>query len=374
MKIGIYNRHWNTFGGGEKYAGALAACLSEFADVDLICHEDFSIVEIGKRLDLSLTRCNRVIIATDSIAETEKISAHYDLWINASFISLAGSRAKKSIRLVFFPYLYFPLRQLWNLFPVWQPAWAVGLLRNKYGFLKSYDVILSISLYTQKWIKCWWHVDSTLLTPPVDMIECSDIRKKKNLILGVGRFVADGHNKKQHIMVKAFKEMCDAGSCPGGELHLCGGTHPEALHQDYVAGIRDSSRGYPIFIHTDISRQELEDFYRTAGIFWHATGFGESDTRNPERFEHFGITTVEAMSAGCVPIVINKAGQKEIVEHGVTGFLWNSLEELKQYTVDVINNPDTDDLRTKASDSARQFSSQKFRDNVLSILKANGII
>jgi hypothetical protein len=26
------------------------------------------------------------------------------------------------------------------------------------------------------------------------------------------------------------------------------------------------------------------------------------------------------MAAGCVPIVINRGGQREIVEHGVTGF------------------------------------------------------
>ena len=48
--------------------------------------------------------------------------------------------------------------------------------------------------------------------------------------------------------------------------------------------------------------------------------------------EHFGITTVEAMAAGCVPVVINKAGQREIVEDGVSGFLWNTWGELKDRT------------------------------------------
>jgi glycosyltransferase involved in cell wall biosynthesis len=38
------------------------------------------------------------------------------------------------------------------------------------------------------------------------------------------------------------------------------------------------------------------------------------------------------MGAGCVPVVINKGGQPEIVEHGVSGFVWNTVEELKRYT------------------------------------------
>ena len=47
--------------------------------------------------------------------------------------------------------------------------------------------------------------------------------------------------------------------------------------------------------------------------------------------EHFGLTTVEAMSVGCVPVVINKGGQSEIVTDDC-GYRWNTLEELILYT------------------------------------------
>jgi glycosyltransferase involved in cell wall biosynthesis len=49
-------------------------------------------------------------------------------------------------------------------------------------------------------------------------------------------------------------------------------------------------------------------------------------------FEHFGITTVEAMAAGCVPVVIDKAGQREIVRHGTDGYRWTTLPELEALT------------------------------------------
>ena len=81
----------------------------------------------------------------------------------------------------------------------------------------------------------------------------------------------------------------------------------------------------------NLERSRLRQLYAQARIFWHAAGYGECDER-PELSEHFGMATVEAMSAGCIPVVINKGRQPEIVEHGVSGFLWNSLVELKEYT------------------------------------------
>jgi len=36
--------------------------------------------------------------------------------------------------------------------------------------------------------------------------------------------------------------------------------------------------------------------------------------------EHFGITTVEAMAAGCVPLVYDSGGQAEIVSSGYNGY------------------------------------------------------
>ncbi len=71
--------------------------------------------------------------------------------------------------------------------------------------------------------------------------------------------------------------------------------------------------------------------------------------------EHFGIVTVEAMSAGCVPVVIRRGGQGEIVEHGVSGFLWNTLDELESYTARLIADPD---LCARMSAAARARSSR----------------
>ncbi len=56
--------------------------------------------------------------------------------------------------------------------------------------------------------------------------------------------------------------------------------------------------------HVDAPGAELADLYARASIFWHAAGLGEDAEDDPNRMEHFGISIVEAMSAGAVPVVL----------------------------------------------------------------------
>src|SRR5207237_1222717 len=97
-----------------------------------------------------------------------------------------------------------------------------------------------------------------------------------------------------------------------------------------------------------------------AKVFWHAAGYGDGPDVLPEFSEHFGIATAEAMAAGCVPVVIGQGAQPELVEHGVSGFLWHTLDELKDYTLQVIND---DGLRLRLSEAARARARAFARDN-----------
>jgi len=201
-------------------------------------------------------------------------------------------------------------------------------------YLDTYNAIWAISEYSRSWIKRYWNRPSEILYPPV---ESFSVGKKCPQILNVGRFFAGHHNKKHQFMVTVFKQMVDQG-LTGWSLHLAGGTTLGEDHQAYLANVFEQAKGYPIEIHPDITYSELSDLYATTSIYWHASGYGENDRRNPEKFEHFGITTVEAMAAGCVPVVIAKGGQPEIVHHGKNGFLWNRQEKLQELTQRLIRD------------------------------------
>ncbi len=235
-------------------------------------------------------------------------------------------------------------------------------------YVDSYDLITPISQYVQKWLEIYWGKRGEILYPPVDVESYDPTREKKNIILNVGRFFSGSHNKKHIVMIEAFKRLCRKG-LKGWELHMAGGVAPGKVHAEYLERVRRRAEGYPIYLHTDAPYDELKRLYEEATIYWHASGYGENENRNPIRFEHFGITTVEAMAAGCVPVVIAKAGQLETVEQGRSGFLWNSLSELESYTLQVINNLT---LRTSLQQGAiiraRAFDQDNFKRRLLELI------
>jgi glycosyltransferase involved in cell wall biosynthesis len=218
-------------------------------------------------------------------------------------------------------------------------ARAAPVLAGQTGepaYLDSYDRILANSRYTQHWIERLWHRDSDVLNPPVTLVPPGE---KECLILSVGRFFVPGtgHNKKQLEMVGAFRRLVEGGGAEGWEYHLVGGCGPE--HRPYLDEIRSAAEGLPVTLHPEASGAELRDLYGRASIFWHAAGLGEDPDRHPDRFEHFGITTVEAMSAGAVPVVIDAAGQIEIVEQGLSGYRFAGVEGLVADTEMLIADP-----------------------------------
>ncbi len=247
------------------------------------------------------------------------------------------------------------------------------LLPYRYpDFVDSYDEICAISYFSSQWIKRLWGRESKVLQPPVD-VEAFKPLPKRNIILSVGRFFAGGHNKKHIPMIRAFKKLLQKG-LKGWELHLAGGTIPEKGHLDYLEQVRAEAAGYPIYIHADVSFAELTELYGQAKIYWHACGYGENVERNPMRFEHFGITTVEAMAAGCVPVVINKAGQVEIVRHGEDGFLWNGPGELQRYTMQLIEDEALWQRMSRAAmERSQRFGRKAFAEKLAEIMAGMGV-
>jgi len=76
------------------------------------------------------------------------------------------------------------------------------------------------------------------------------------------------------------------------------------------------------------------------------------------------------MAAGCVPVVIRKGGQPEIVEHGSSGYLWDTLDELAAYTRELAAAPEARQRMAGAARArARQFTSlDDFKARMLEII------
>lgn len=244
------------------------------------------------------------------------------------------------------------------------------LVDDSPAFIDSYDLLLANSEYTRTWTARLWHRDSTVLYPPVKPVAAGD---KQQIILSVGRFfdAAAGHSKKQLELVETFGRLWRRGDLDGWSLHLVGGCSEE--QRPYLDRVRSAAAGLPVDLHVDAARREVEQLYGAASLYWHATGLGEDPTRHPHRFEHFGITTVEAMSAGAVPIVFDHAGPREVVEDGVSGLVFRDLDGLAATTRTlVLDRGRRESLARGARRRAAAFAPDAFRSRLRDLLAPMG--
>ncbi len=410
--VGIYNRWLPTLGGGERHAGAIAEALAEQRRVELLTHEPVDLATAGRRLGLDLSRVGlRIVADSPDFAPVVRASADYDLFVNASHLDYFAPRARRNALLVYFPATslgdaqalgtYNRLKRLARrnvgrflgersrarLRAVvfgdagrssdqsWLGRLAVGGLRllsprpHQEAILDAYTVILANSEFTRRWIARYWGRDSLILYPPVE-VDVAVAVEKRQWILSVGRFFAGSHNKKQVELIRAFRSI-HHGPLAGWEFHLAGGYTPTESNAAYRRAVEDAAAGDPaVHLHLNCDGATLHHLYAESSLFWHGTGLGEDELAHPERFEHFGLTTVEAMAAGCVPLVLAKGGQPEIVRNGIDGVLWNRLDELLTETVALARDePRRLRLAEAARRRARDFARPAFRQRLAQVMQ-----
>jgi glycosyltransferase involved in cell wall biosynthesis len=187
---------------------------------------------------------------------------------------------------------------------------------------------LGNSQFTSEWIERRWERRSEVLYPPVAIGLVPAM--KENIIVSLGRFIVT--DQKNHaLQIKAFRQFLSAAP---RDWRLCLIGFCPDLPQDraYLDKLRTMSSDLPVTFVVNAARPVLWTHLAKAKLYWHATGIGGESTVSPEHMEHFGIATVEAMGAGCVPLVPMSGGQPEIVEHEQSGFLCHDLQALLRYT------------------------------------------
>lgn len=358
MKIGIYDPYLDTLAGGEKYMLTLATCLAKKHAVSIFWHSDEkeAIKESAKEklgIDLSSIDMVDTIFSASTLFKKRLLaSKKYDAIIMLS----DGS----------FPLLLCPL-VLHFQSPL---EWINGkTLKNRIKLARVKNIICN-SQFTKSFIDKELGVKSSVIYPPVDISHTFTATDKKNIILNVGRFgikTQGSSYKKQEVLVDAFKKMVKDG-LTGWELVLVMSYTKD--QEAMFTSFKESIKGFPIKIIENPSNEALWETYKKSKIYWHAAGFGEDIRKDPDRAEHFGIATVEAMSVGAVPIVAALGGQVEIVNDGDSGFLWKTTEELIHITKRVIeDNKLRNVLSENAVKRAKDFSEEKFCERVMDLIK-----
>jgi len=354
MKIGLYSPFLaDNIGGGERYLLTVAECLLPQHQVDLIipANQGYQPKKLKHHFinafNLNLDKLNIIPgpFGSDfSRQDRQTLTRQYDSFYYMTDGSFFISKAKHNA-------VHF-------MIPFNHPPRFFQRLK-----LKSWHIKTANSHFTKQSLEKNWRLK-------IDYVHWGAVSPqdfkplpKKNLILHVGRFFSpkgNKHCKRQDFLVKTFIKMSQQG-LKDWRLIFNGPVDKGKDNFQYLTKVKRLAKGYPITFNTQASFKTLQKNYGQAKIYWHATGYGINPIANPQAVEHLGLSTVEAMAAGAVPVVINKGGQPEIVTHAINGLLWQTQSELINHTLEVIQNYGLwSKLSTRAQTRAKGFSKQKF--------------
>lgn len=337
MQALIYDPYLDTAGGGERYMLTTATTLAKNGyKVDVWWKDEKIAKWLEGRIGIDFTDINFTQDLNHGIG--------YDLVFWLSDGSMPLLFGKKNIIHFQTPFTNVGGRTLFN-----------RLKRSKI------DKFICNSQFTKNVIDKEYGVDSIVVYPPINT-EIFKPGKKENIILYVGRYSQLQQLKRQDVLVDVFKKMCDRG-LRQWKLVLIGGS--EIGGSEFVNELKRSAQGYPIDILENLPLDQVQFFYSRAKIFWSASGYGVDETKEPHQVEHFGMSVVEAQSAGCVPIVVDRGGHKETVKDGGNGYLWSQPENLREITLKLTKDERRrEKIASNAQKTSKNFSISQFAKNI----------
>jgi len=314
MRIGVFCPTLNVYGGGEFIAATIANTLAQNNyDVILFVNEYINQREIEKILGKRLNP-NIKIIAKSSLVKPKGLLDFYqtifrsyvfrkkcDLWVDTYSNCIFPWT---NISYIHFPFLNhyfykakFPYLKSRNILPVGGLPYAL-LEKNFINYDKK--LILANSRYTAQEIRRFHGIKAEVLYPPVtsNMFnndpKIFDKNKRKNLVVTISRFSPG----------KELEKIPYTASLTEKEIHfaIIGRVHDRGTLLTLQRLTRRLGLTNRIKFFLDVPKTKMKKILETAKVYFH-TMVGE----------HFGISIVEAMATGCIPIVHNSGGAKEFV-------------------------------------------------------------
>lgn len=347
-------------GGGEKYLLSIAEVCSQLHPTTLLVPADLvektrqSLPEYAATFGLDLAKVGVSASALGSsrgpirtLVASKQYSHLFAMTDGSIFPSVAGRS-------------YF----------IVQVPWTRSLSVAERLKLKSWRKVLVYSDFVAGVIKKSWRPDHIqVLSPYVDLRDFHS-EEKQPIILNVGRFFrhTTSNSKRQDICIEVFKQLVQKGTLNGYSLVLAGNADPNPDTDEYLEELRALSFGYAVNILTDLSYTQLRSYYAKSRFYWHAAGFGIDPAKTPENTEHFGMTTLEAMASGCIPLVVPYGGQKEIVSD--ERLFWETEVELmeKMQSFLRLKQVDLSRLQSSVQEQAAHYGKDKFIREITSLI------
>jgi glycosyltransferase involved in cell wall biosynthesis len=389
-RAAIYDPYLDTLGGGERYCLTVAEILLKHGyKVDLFWSGNQDLIEKAQqRFSLELRDINLVkdIFQVkpkqiDLFEEEENLFDTINRSLNpqkihqkiTNFISKLKTTSKYDIFFYLGDGSIPVLLGKQNFLHVQVPFFNEKNIFNKIitkSKLMLFSKIICNSQFTAKFYQDEIPSKITVVYPPVDVEKFEISDEKENIILSVGRFDNVLNAKKQDVLIDAFKILLEKEDVKNWKLILAGGSLIDPDQNSYLKYLKEKAQDLPIQFIINPNFENLKEIYSKSKIYWHAAGFDVDENIHPENTEHFGMTVVEAMASGLVPVVIAKGGIPEIIKDGIDGYLWKTTDELVFKTKSLIDSSqDLDKMSQKALVKCQKFSKDNFETEFLNLIK-----
>ncbi len=349
MRILIIHPRMSVFGGGERVAVHSIVAALKSGDEVYLASEDFDVAAFEdffackglfknvymltypsfRPLARRMVLYQRLLYHGWRLRGMLANSGAFDLILSTQDAAYVPSTKVPTIQYCYFPEYFVhlesnPYSLFWKMY--YLPA--IMLYRDR---VRHIDCLLSTSNFTQGFVKEKWRRESTTLYPPCPIDLYKNLTgPKENLVITVGRVVPE---KRMNLFLDIARQL------PEVKFAVIGSVAQE--QESYLQHLQDTAPMNVSFVMSPLRR--ATDMLARAKVYVHCA-----------RNEHFGITIVEAMAAGCVPVVNDSGGPREIVT-GDTGYRWTTIEEAVRQISALTNN---DALRRKLSSAAASSSSR----------------
>ena len=387
MKIGIYDPYFDTQGGGERYILSIAEYYLNRGDqVDLFWSGDKNLVSKAiSRFSLNLDKLNLVPdIFNQHPSKTDMVDNLDNLKVfsqktsqnplsKITYLKTIYQQTKKYDAIFFLsdgslPFL-FARKNIIHLQVPFNFSQSIPTKILNYFKKLNYSSFIVNSQFTKRFVDNCYLINSTVIYPPVDISKFKTNSNKQNIILSVGRFDNLLNAKKQDILISAFKQLLSQSLAKDFKLVLAGGSHDQENQNQYLNHLKHQAKDLPIEFIINPDFNSLVDLYSKSKFYWHAAGYNVDENITPQYTEHFGITVVEAMASGLVPLAVAKGGLVEIVKDNQNGFLWNTIDDLVAKTNLLIGNPNlVSTLSVQALIDAKNYTKENFFTKLSNLL------
>jgi glycosyltransferase involved in cell wall biosynthesis len=219
----------------------------------------------------------------------------------------------------------------------------------------KHSLILTNSLFSQSIIKKWTGKNAYVVYPPVEVEKFyfkNDYRE--NIIVTCSRFTPE---KNLELIPEVASKVSEA------KFYIFGSTSKTSW--EVISEIKKATNKFKVknvYLKPNAPLNEMLSIYRKAKIYLHTMVN-----------EHFGLSIVEAMASGLVPVVHKSGGPYMDIlngKQGIYGFCYETVDEAAESINNLLTNESKlKRIRDKTVERSFLFNKAAFKTNFIEAIK-----